>query len=809
MQLKKNNELLHTRIETQIEKMKHKAKTLVFNQKYEDALLLISCIADIMYQYNQYYVDVELEDMLEDIQTEIGNIKEINMNGKRDTVVFYDGFGLDLRGLALIYLNALVKSNYKLVYIVRESRKDKIPTIKDLLNEYKAQIIYMPAMSLVDEYKWLIKNMPSMNLKAGFLYTTPNDVSGIMAFMSCEGAFDRYQINLTDHAFWLGIHAFDYCIEFRDYGASISHLYRNIPKERIIKLPYYPFVDTSKEFEGFPFAVDKDDIIIFSGGALYKTFDGDENLYYKIVDFCLSEFCNVKFWYAGEGNDSELRKLGEKYQGRVFHTGERRDLFQVLLHVDLYLNTYPVVGGLMMQYAAMAGKLPLTLYSGDVGKGILLNQNNLEIEFKNIQELKEQIGKVLRDKKYREKKGDILKSAVISQSNFEEDLLRILEDYTSNFGIEYWVPDVEDLRKIYRTRFEKQGIERSVGKKKYMGIIRYFPDTFVKGIVIGGGYGSKENIQVTVVVVTYNPSWEKLKRTLCSILMQKNIKLEIIVADDGSVINYFEDIKKIFSKYYFEEYTLLPSSENKGTCENFYRATILARGEFVKGISPGDYLYDENTLADFYRFSRANVIDVCFGDVIYYSDDNRGFVCYKTLSHPKNMKIYNIKYRGEKQREKALRLNYLVMNDFVCGAATFVRTEIYVKYLKRIVGKVKYAEDNIFRLMVLDGIYLYYYHRKIIWYEFGTGISTQNSKKWLGLLKKDVNTTNEIMFQTKMATDFFCYRYKFFLQLGAKKIIKFLIFPEAFFYKMYRHIFPSYTEVICKTEFYEKLGEPL
>lgn len=316
-----------------------------------------------------------------------------------------------------------------------------------------------------------------------------------------------------------------------------------------------------------------------------------------------------------------------------------------------------------------------------------------------------------------------------------------------------------------------------------------------------------DSIQVTVAVVTYNPSWAKLERTLCSILLQENIKLEIIVADDGSEINCFEDIEKLFYQFNFEEYTLLPSSENKGTCENLYRAAVLARGEFIKGISPGDYLFDQNTLAEFYKFSRENAVEACFGDAVYYSDDSRGFTCYRTLSHPINMKIYNTKYRSEEQRKKALRLNYLVMNDFVCGAATFVRTEICVKYLKRIVGKVKYAEDNMFRLMVFDGIDLDYYRRKIIWYEYGVGISTQKSEKWASLLRKDVASANDIMIQTKTTNDFFRLRYKYFLKLGAKRMMKYILFPGFIFYRLYRLFFPHYTETLRETEFYEKIGD--
>ena len=43
-----------------------------------------------------------------------------------------------------------------------------------------------------------------------------------------------------------------------------------------------------------------------------------------------------------------------------------------------------------------------------------------------------------------------------------------------------------------------------------------------------------DNVEVSVVVVTYNSIWDKLRQTLESILTQDDIRMQIIVADDGS-----------------------------------------------------------------------------------------------------------------------------------------------------------------------------------------------------------------------------------------------------------------------------------
>ena len=425
--------------EEKIEKLRKKTDELICEEKYEDALLVISCLADILYRYNQGYTDQRLEMQLERVREKLVR-ENSNWNVKkadRDSVLFYDGFGLDLRGLALIYLKALTAAGYEVIYVVREKRKKKIPTILALLDASNARVVYVPNASWTEEFRYLSDVFRTEVPKAGFMYTTPDDVSGIMAFAGCKGIFTRYQINLTDHAFWLGVQAFDYCIEFRDYGASISYFYRKIPKERILKQPFYPFIDREKQFEGFPFEKGEKDFILFSGGSLYKTIDRKENIYYKLVDFCLHEFDFVKFWYAGSGDDAELVKLKKKYPERLFHTGERKDLYQILRHIDLYLNTYPMVGGLMMQYSAEAGKLPLTLRHGEDGSGVLINQDKLGIEFEDPESVKEELRRIIADKNYRMRKEQALNGAVISPEQFNASLLKVIQCNDSGYKIEY------------------------------------------------------------------------------------------------------------------------------------------------------------------------------------------------------------------------------------------------------------------------------------------------------------------------------------------------------------------------------------
>lgn len=477
-------------VSAKIERMRNRATKLVRKKDYQNALLVITCMADVLYQYNQEYVDLDLESKLSEIQQALDDRETMETGdfprNKKDKIVFYDGFGLDVRGLAFIYLKALTQTEYQIVYIVRDKRKDAIPTIRALLERFKAEIIYIPQLALIDEYRYLVSVMNEARPRAGFLYTAPSDVSGVMAFMHEKDQCIRYQINLTDHAFWLGRNAFDYCIEFRDYGAGVSHYYRDIPQEKIIKLPYYPYIDGTKEFEGFPFTVGEGELVLFSGGALYKTFDGKKNFYYQMVDTFLKDFEKIKFWYAGQGDDRELIRLANRYPNRVFHTAERKDLFQIMQHVDLYLNTYPLGGGLMIQYAAAAGKVPLSLKQ-DEATGAMIEQREVKFEFYRFEELQSEMKKLIFDREYRERQGEEIKNMVTTEGQFQNALKQIVTNQSSPYAISYRKPSVDAFQKIYYDRFREADVYKIVANPKYFGLLKFFPTWFANGVVHRGG----------------------------------------------------------------------------------------------------------------------------------------------------------------------------------------------------------------------------------------------------------------------------------------------------------------------------------
>ena len=314
------------------------------------------------------------------------------------------------------------------------------------------------------------KIVSEVSPKIAFLYTTPGDASGIVAFMQMENIC-RFQINLTDHAFWLGVNAFDFCLEFRNYGSSISFFERKIPKEKLILMPYYPAINMDAEYQGMP-RICKGKKILFSGGSLYKTID-DKGTYYKIVGDILRRCKDTVFLYAGSGDTSSLDKLIQEFPDQACRIDERKDLFQLMKNITVYLNTYPMLGGLMMQYAAFAGKIPVSLMHGEENSGILINQQECQIEYRTPDELVDDVCKLLNDAEYREKREALLKGCVIDENQFTEQLKKAITEHTTDYFIECNKIDTTDFRNDYLYRFD---VEQFRIKLASRSLISLFPE---------------------------------------------------------------------------------------------------------------------------------------------------------------------------------------------------------------------------------------------------------------------------------------------------------------------------------------------
>ena len=463
-------------VDKYIKKLKYIVAESISRKKYRKAMAALSSCARILYNYNQYYTDEDLEEYVIELSRLVKIKNGYTANEK--TILFYDGFGFDLRGLAVTYIRALVENHYTVVYITNEKVRHRIPHI---INEMKGNPIHFIRMeNYLNWVEDINKIFSIYKPLTAFFYTNPNDVAAAVVVRAYEGLVNRIQIDLTDHAFWLGVKSIDFMVTGRMLGASIGVFERGIGREKIIRLDCAPYIDRSICEEQLPFDI-KAQKYFFSGGSLYKTLGDPDLLYYKIVNDVLAYDKEIIFLYAGSGDASQMNVLKALYPGRVYLINERTDFFSLIENAEFFLNTYPMFGGLMMRFSAIAGKLPLTLKHEDDSAGILENQSDLGIEFDSYEELIDEIKKSLSDLEYRHRKELALQTSVMSEKEFRENLKKLVEHHITDYSFGELVPiDTSRFRKEYLERFDYfQDIVKEIALIRNGDLVFNFPKEFL------------------------------------------------------------------------------------------------------------------------------------------------------------------------------------------------------------------------------------------------------------------------------------------------------------------------------------------
>lgn len=426
-----------------VEQLYNKAKTLAKESmrkgKWNDALNRIDLAANIAYTFNFKFKDDDLEEMLIIVSKDIFSDKTL-FKPKTDRFVFYDSFGFSNRGLVHQYIRSLMSWDVEFLYILGLYDKNNSSILLQEIENYPKSKILIVDRSIpkTEQIKYIYNQISTYKPDKAFLYMNPWDVVGVTTFNSLTNII-KYQINLTDHAFWLGTRCLDYSIEFRNFGSTVSEQKRGIAKENIFLQPFYPIVIPSK-FLGFPSVITSENVVIFSGGNYYKIY-GDNCKFFIILKRILDENPNVIILFAGWGEDKPIKQFIKEnlFEKRILLLGFRTDINELFAHCDIYLGTYPISGGLMSQYAALNGK-PILAYTSDLQSGGYIEdfvlqhtlKTSLKLTHTNLNDFFEEAKKLIENKKYREKIGGLLKESLINPTQFNDDLYQIITNNKSH-----------------------------------------------------------------------------------------------------------------------------------------------------------------------------------------------------------------------------------------------------------------------------------------------------------------------------------------------------------------------------------------
>lgn len=393
---------------------------------YNRALHYFELAAKIAYTFNWIYSDQDIEQAIKNIAEKLVSRTKISVI--RNRVVLFDSFSLDNRGLTQQYIRALISANIEFLYIFGDRKIEESRSISAELMAYPRCTIYSLQTELpcTERIKKLYEVISEYKPEKILLHLTPWALEAI-AVMNLVPEITRYQINLTDHAFWLGNTCIDYSFEFRDYGMAVSAEKRQLTKKQLLYLPYYPIISHAA-FEGFPIQVKQDTIRILSGGSLYKIY-GKNGTYFRLVKNILEENSDCVILFAGVGDFGPIKRFIKKnhFENRFFLLGFRNDINELFKHCDLYLGTYPIAGGLLSQYAAINGK-PILAYTtndlvGNSIESLICHNHDMIVTYTDISSFYANCSKLCTDKTYRDENGQELEKCVITETQFNSAFL--------------------------------------------------------------------------------------------------------------------------------------------------------------------------------------------------------------------------------------------------------------------------------------------------------------------------------------------------------------------------------------------------
>lgn len=419
-------------IKAVFEKIKLLAEKEFSRKNYELSLKYIETAADIAYAFNWKYADEVLEDLLIAISNEIIGQQE-NIIAQKGKVVFYDVFALDNRGLTQQYIRAILNLGMDLLFVFDGSN---LLNSKQILSEInsspQAELFIVDAtLSKVEKIKLIYEKIRSFKPEMAFLHLYPSSTVPLVVWNKFKEV-KRYQINLTDHAFWLGTKCIDYSIEFRDYGYTVSLEKRNLSNDQLLFQPFYPIVE-SQSFKGFPSEITLESIKVLTGGNFYKMY-GKSNVFFELLKILIEVNSKVVILLVGSGDDTLIKEFisKNKYEKRLFLLGTRSDISEVFKNSDIYLSTYPFSGGLMAQYSAVFEKPILAYTSEDLECNFLEGLINwkadrdFNITCRSFDSFKIEAEKLIKNKLYRRKRGIENKRFMITESEFEENLKNLI-----------------------------------------------------------------------------------------------------------------------------------------------------------------------------------------------------------------------------------------------------------------------------------------------------------------------------------------------------------------------------------------------
>ena len=199
-----------------IDIFKQKARKSIEKRRLDDAIAYIKAAAWTKYDFYIGYTDKELELYLSQISQYVFQHRN-HENKVHNGIVLIDVFSLDTQGLSAQYINAIISTGSRLLYIHRNDLGNQSTLYQTLISYPRAEIVKVPKkISGVEQAKWIYNKIMDFGASNVLMHLLPDSAAECIALHALPKEISKFQIDLTDHAFWLGTKCSDYTIEDPD-----------------------------------------------------------------------------------------------------------------------------------------------------------------------------------------------------------------------------------------------------------------------------------------------------------------------------------------------------------------------------------------------------------------------------------------------------------------------------------------------------------------------------------------------------------------------------------------------------------------